>query len=234
MGPYKIIVAIDGHSSCGKSTIAKALAARLGYIFIDSGAMYRAITLYALRNNLVDGEGIKQNELVADLAKIQIEFRYNSILQRSEMYLNGENVEEEIRQLPVSQYVSHVAAISEVRKSMVKLQQALGSEKGIVMDGRDIGTVVFPKAELKIFVTASAEIRARRRFIELSSKGESVTYTEILKNVQERDHIDSTRKTSPLIKAKDALVLDNSHMSKEEQLEWVFHKVNEKLLAIGS
>jgi len=183
---------------------------------------------------LVDGEGIKQNELVADLAKIQIEFRYNSILQRSEMYLNGENVEEEIRQLPVSQYVSHVAAISEVRKSMVKLQQALGSEKGIVMDGRDIGTVVFPKAELKIFVTASAEIRARRRFIELSSKGESVTYTEILKNVQERDHIDSTRKTSPLIKAKDALVLDNSHMSKEEQLEWVFHKVNEKLLAIGS
>jgi CMP/dCMP kinase len=226
---HKIIVAIDGHSSCGKSTIAKDLAASLGYIFIDSGAMYRAVTLYALRNKLVvDGE-LKLQELILSLSKINIKFIYNSDLQSSETFLNGENVEEEIRQLPVSQNVSHVAAIEEVRKTMVILQQKLGKNKGIVMDGRDIGTVVFPEAELKFFVTASAEIRAKRRFDELTSKGESVSFSEILKNVIERDCIDSTREASPLKKADDAIVLDNSNMNRQEQLDWVIQKVSERL-----
>jgi cytidylate kinase len=229
MIPQKIIVAIDGHSSCGKSTIAKALAARLGYLFIDSGAMYRAVTLFALRNNLIVGREMKRQELINSLSKIKIEFRYNQILQKSETFLNGENVEEEIRQLPVSQNVSPVATIEEVRRAMVLLQQELGKDKGVVMDGRDIGTVVFPDAELKIFVTAAAEVRARRRFDELSSKGETVSYSEILINVLERDHIDSTREASPLRIADDALVLDNSNMSRNEQLEWVIIKVKERL-----
>jgi cytidylate kinase len=228
----KIIVAIDGHSSCGKSTIAKALAARLGYLFIDSGAMYRAVTLFALRNDLVANEEIKQQELIKFLPKICIEFRYNSLLQKSETYMNGENVEIEIRQLPVSQFVSPVSTIKEVRRAMVHLQKELGKDKGIVMDGRDIGTVVFPDAELKIFVTAAAEVRAKRRFDELTSKGETVSYTEILKNVMERDLIDSTRKASPLRIADDAIVLDNSDMNREEQLEWVLEKVNERLAKI--
>ena len=225
----KIIVAIDGHSSCGKSTIAKAVAAKFGYIFIDSGAMYRAVTLYALRNNLVvDGE-VEKQKLINALPQIEIGFRYNPDLQKSDTYLNGENVEEEIRQLPVSQNVSPVATIAEVRAAMVRLQQEMGKNKGIVMDGRDIGTVVFPDAELKLFVTATAEIRAQRRFDELTTKGETVSYTEILQNVQERDHIDSTRVASPLRKADDALVLDNSEMTREEQLEWVIMKVEERL-----
>lgn len=230
----KIIVAIDGYSSCGKSTIAKELAARLGYLFIDSGAMYRAVTLFALRNGFVAHGEINQGELVDSLSKIWIEFRYNPILQKSETYMNGENVETEIRQLLVSQFVSPVAAIPEVRKAMVELQQELGKDKGIVMDGRDIGTVVFPDAELKIFVTAAAEVRARRRFDELVSKGETVTYSEILTNVLERDRIDSSRETSPLRKADDALILDNSYMSREEQLEWVIKKVKERQANIGS
>lgn len=221
----KIVIAIDGHSSCGKSTIAKAVAARFGYIFIDSGAMYRAVTLYALRNNLVTNGDVKKQELISALQQIKIEFRYNSSFQKSDTYLNGENVEEEIRQLPVSQNVSPVATIAEVRASMVLLQKEMGKNKGIVMDGRDIGTVVFPDAELKLFVTASAEIRAKRRFDELTAKGEDVSYAEILQNVQERDHIDSTREASPLKKADDALVLDNSNITREEQLEWVIGKV---------
>jgi cytidylate kinase len=229
MNNQKIIIAIDGHSSCGKSTIAKALAASLGYLFIDSGAMYRAVTLYALRNNLVvDGE-INRKELVDSLSNIKIEFKFNTDLQRSETFLNGENVEVEIRQLRVSQNVSPVATVDEVRKAMVSLQQKLGANKGIVMDGRDIGTVVFPEAELKIFVTASAEIRAKRRFDELVSKGETVSYSDILKNVLDRDYIDSTREASPLRKADDALVLDNSTMNREEQLDWVIRKANERL-----
>jgi CMP/dCMP kinase len=228
----KIIVAIDGHSSCGKSTIAKALAAQLGYLFIDSGAMYRAVALFAIRNHLVaDGE-IKRNEVIDSISDINIEFKYNSFLQKSETYLNGENVEIEIRQLPVSQIVSPVAAIKEVRSAMVHLQQELGKNKGIVMDGRDIGTVVFPDAELKIFVTAAPEVRARRRFDELTTKGETVSYSEILLNILERDLIDSTREESPLRKAADALVLDNSNMSREEQLEWVLEKVNDRLAKI--
>ena len=225
----KIVVAIDGHSSCGKSTIAKAVAAKFGYVFIDSGAMYRAITLYALRHNLVvDGE-VKREELINALPNIHIEFRYNSILQKSDTWLNGDNVEEEIRQLPVSQSVSPVATIAEVRAVMVRLQQEMGKNKGIVMDGRDIGTVVFPEAELKLFITATAEIRAKRRFDELTAKGETVSYHEILQNVQERDHIDSNREASPLRKANDALLLDNSNMMQEEQLEWVIEKVEESL-----
>lgn len=229
MTQSKIIIAIDGHSSCGKSTIAKAVAARFGYVFIDSGAMYRAVTLFALRNSLIDNGVVKEQELITRLPEIKIEFRFNPEKQKSDTYLNGENVEAEIRQLPVSQNVSPVATIAEVRAEMVNQQQQMGKDKGIVMDGRDIGTVVFPEAELKLFVTASAEIRAQRRFDELTGKGEIVSYDEILKNVQERDYIDSTRETSPLRKADDALVLDNSHMTREEQLEWVIEKVETRL-----
>ena len=225
----KIVVAIDGHSSCGKSTIARAIASRFGYAFIDSGAMYRAITLYALRNHLVVAGQVNKQELINALPQIKIEFRYNSFVQKSDTYLNGENVEEEIRHLPVSQNVSPVATIAKVRAAMVRLQKAMGQNKGIVMDGRDIGTIVFPDAELKLFVTATAEIRAQRRFDELTAKGEAVSYAEILQNVQERDHIDSTREASPLRIAHDALVLDNSTMTREEQLEWVIGKVEERV-----
>jgi len=229
MTNHKIVVAIDGHSSCGKSTIAKAVASRFGYIFIDSGAMYRAVTLFALRKQLISEGSVKVQELIDLLPTIQIDFRYNAEKQKSDTYLNGENVEDEIRQLPVSQNVSPVAAIAEVRSAMVRLQQEMGKDKGIVMDGRDIGTVVFPEAELKLFVTASAEIRAQRRFDELTAKGETVSYEEILQNVQERDHIDSTREASPLRKADDALVLDNSYMTREEQLAWVIAQVEKSL-----
>jgi len=231
---HQIIIAIDGHSSCGKSTIAKAVAVRFGYIFIDSGAMYRAVTLYALRHNLIiDGE-VKREELIGALPEIRIDFRYNPERQRSDTFLNGENVEEEIRQLTVSQNVSPVATIAEVRKAMVRFQQEMGRNKGIVMDGRDIGTVVFPDAEFKLFVTASTEIRAKRRFDELKSKGENVSFDEILQNIMERDRIDSTREASPLRKADDALVLDNSTMTRDEQLEWVIRKVEEKLEGTSS
>jgi cytidylate kinase len=225
----KIIVAIDGHSSCGKSTIAKAVATKFGYVFIDSGAMYRAVTLFAIRRNLITEGKVNEQDLISLLPEIQIEFQFNPEKQKSDTYLNGENVEDEIRQLPVSQNVSPVATIAEVRAAMVRLQQEMGKNKGIVMDGRDIGTVVFPEAELKLFVTASAEIRAQRRFDELAAKGEAVSYAEILQNVQERDHIDSTRETSPLRKADDALVLDNSYMTREEQLEWVIEQVKKSL-----
>ena len=225
----KIVVAIDGHSSCGKSTIAKAVAVKFGYIFIDSGAMYRTVTLFALRHNLIFEGSVKKQELIRLLPEIHVEFRYNPEKQKSDTYLNGENVENEIRQLTVSQNVSPVAAIAEVRAAMVLLQKELGKNRGIVMDGRDIGTVVFPNAELKLFVTASAEIRAQRRFDELTANGETVSYEEILQNVLERDHIDSTREASPLRKADDALVLDNSQMTREEQLVWVITRVQEKI-----
>ena len=229
MTNHKIVVAIDGHSSCGKSTIAKAVASKFGYIFIDSGAMYRAVTLFALRKQLITEGSVKVQELIDLLPTIQIDFRYNAEKQKSDTYLNGENVEDEIRQLPVSQNVSPVATIAEVRAAMVRLQQEMGKDKGIVMDGRDIGTVVFPDAELKLFVTASAEIRAQRRFDELTAKGETVSYEEILQNVQERDRIDSTREASPLRKADDALVLDNSHMTREEQLVWAIKQVEKSI-----
>ncbi len=226
MGNKKIVIAIDGHSSCGKSTVAKELAKMLEYIYMDSGAMYRSVTLYALRNNLASNGIIDEPGLIARLNEINIDFRFNSQSQQNETYLNGENVEKEIRQLRVSEYVSPVATIRDVRQEMVKQQRDMGKNKGIVMDGRDIGTVVFPNAELKIFMTASAEVRAQRRYDELIAKGELVSFDQILQNVQERDRIDSTREVSPLKQADDALVLDNSFLSREEQLTWVIERVN--------
>lgn len=227
MSKRKIIIAIDGHSSCGKSTLAKSLARELGYIYIDSGAMYRVVTLYALRKGwIVDGQPDRER-IISGLKDIQITFEWDEATEKNTTFLNGENVEDEIRQLEVSQNVSPVSTIAEVRAEMVKQQQKNGKNKGIVMDGRDIGTVVFPDAELKIFMTASPEIRAQRRFLELREKGQEVDFNEILKNVEERDSIDSTRKVSPLKKAEDAVVLDNSFLSREEQLQWSLEKAGE-------
>ena len=226
MGNKKIVIAIDGHSSCGKSTVAKELAKKLGYIYLDSGAMYRAVTLFALRNQLASNGKVDEKGLIDRLDDIKIEFRFNPKTQQNVTYLNGENVEEEIRQLPVANHVSPVATIREVRHEMVKMQQEMGKNKGIVMDGRDIGTVVFPNAELKIFMTARSEVRAQRRYDELTAKGQQVSFEEILKNVQERDYIDSNRTASPLKQADDALILDNSDINREEQLEWAIEKVN--------
>ena len=226
MHQRKFIIAVDGHSSCGKSTLSKQLAQILKYNYIDTGAMYRAVTLFALRKNLIENQVVNQQELVKQLPDISITFQFNETEQKSDTFLNGENVEHEIRELIVSNNVSPVATIKEVRQAMVKLQQAMGTEKGIVMDGRDIGTVVFPKAELKIFMTASPEVRAQRRYDELMARGISVSFSEILKNVEERDYIDSNRTESPLHKADDAIVLDNSHMTREEQLNWVLKKTD--------
>lgn len=224
----KIIIAIDGHSSCGKSTMAKSLAQELGYIYIDSGAMYRVVTLYALRNGLINN-GIPDTEkLIEELKNIKITFKWDELAGKNTTFLNGENVEEEIRRLEVSQNVSPISTIAEVRREMVKQQRENGKNKGIVMDGRDIGTVVFPDAELKIFMTASPEIRAQRRFDELKQKGLKVDFAEILKNVEGRDQIDSNREVSPLKKAEDALVLDNSNLTREQQLKWTLEKVKEK------
>lgn len=225
----KIVIAIDGHSSCGKSTVAKQLAQQLGYIYLDSGAMYRAVTLFALRNKLASNGTVDLQALISRLAEIKIEFRVNTTTKQNETYLNGENVEEEIRQLPVANHVSPVATIREVRAEMVKQQQLMGQEKGIVMDGRDIGTVVFPDAELKIFMTASPEVRAQRRYDELTAKGQQVSFEEILNNVEERDRIDSNREVSPLKQADDALILDNSHLTREEQLQWAITKAQERI-----
>lgn len=214
-----ITIAIDGYSSTGKSTVAKRLAKSLGYVYVDTGAMYRAVTLYALRNDYF-GEG-KSNEkaLINDLPKIDLEFIFNKESEFSEMHLNGENVEKEIRTLEVSDYVSPVAEIQEVRIKLVEIQQKMGENKRIVMDGRDIGTVVFPGAELKIFMTASVSARATRRYKELLDRGEEVSYEEVLENVQTRDFIDSNREFSPLRKAEDAIELDNSDMGLQEQFE---------------
>uniref|UniRef100_UPI004038739F (d)CMP kinase n=1 Tax=Prevotellamassilia timonensis TaxID=1852370 RepID=UPI004038739F len=218
----KIIVAIDGHSSCGKSTMAKDLAREVGYIYVDTGAMYRAVTLFAMRNNLFDAEGnINTERLEQLLPEVKISFKLDPETSRPMACLNGEVVEQEIRSLEVSQHVSPIAALPFVRAKLVEQQQAMGKEKGIVMDGRDIGTVVFPEAELKIFVTASAEIRAQRRYKELQAKGMPADFDDILKNVEERDYIDSHRATSPLRQADDALVLDNSHITIEEQKKWL-------------
>ena len=223
----KIIIAIDGHSSCGKSTVAKELARKLNYIFIDTGAMYRAVTLYCLRNNLIENGKVNVSELKVNLDKIKVSFRYNPESQHNDVWLNGENVEQEIRLLNVSQNVSPVAAVAEVRHLLVALQQEMGTSKGIVMDGRDIGTVVFPKAELKIFMTAQPDVRAKRRFDELTAKGETVSFDEIKANIIERDRYDETREESPLRKADDAIMLDNSHMTREEQLAWILGRISE-------
>jgi cytidylate kinase len=216
-----IIIAIDGHSSSGKSSFAKAIAAKLGYTYFDTGAMYRAITLYALRTACVDDAGtVDAVRLTAKLPEINIRFQYNGETQKSEVWLNGENVEGEIRLLPVSNSVSRVSAIAAVRKYLVEQQRQLGLKKALVMDGRDIGTVVFPQAEVKIFLTASPAIRARRRYEELIAKGEAADYEQIEQNIIRRDYMDETRAESPLRKAPDALVLDNSDIGIEEQMDW--------------
>ncbi|MCF6366547.1 MAG: (d)CMP kinase [Bacteroidales bacterium] len=221
MNNKKLIIAIDGHSSCGKSTLAKDLAKHFSYKYIDTGAMYRAVTLYVIRNKLFKGKSINEEQLQKDFenGKIRIGFQYNSETKKSETLLNGQNVENKIRGIEVSNLVSPVAVIPFVRHELVELQREMGKEGEIVMDGRDIGTNVFPNADLKIFLTADAEIRAKRRYKELRGKGQNVSYEEILKNVQERDNIDSTRATNPLRQAKDAVLLDNSHISIEEQLQ---------------
>ena len=225
----KITIAIDGHSSCGKSTMAKDLAREVGYVYVDTGAMYRSVTLYALRHGLFGQEpsDIPVDELKQQLPKIQISFRFNPETGRPDTYLNGELVEQEIRTMEVSNRVSPIATLGFVREAMVAQQQQMGKDKGVVMDGRDIGTVVFPDAELKVFVTASAEVRAQRRYDELKGKGMEADYQEILKNVQERDYIDSHREVSPLRKADDAIELDNSNMTIAEQKEWLLQRFHE-------
>ncbi len=223
----KITIAIDGHSSCGKSTMAKDLAREVGYVYVDTGAMYRSVTLYALRNGLFTNEGIKEDELRQQMPNLQISFKFNPETGRPDTYLNGELVEQNIRTMEVSSHVSPIATLGFVREAMVAQQQQMGKDKGVVMDGRDIGTVVFPDAELKIFVTASAEVRAQRRYDELKAKGMEADYDDILKNVQERDYIDSHREVSPLKQAPDAILLDNSQMTIAEQKEWLMQRFNE-------
>lgn len=227
----KIIVAVDGFSSCGKSTMARDLARAVGYAYIDTGAMYRAVTLYAIHQGFFHGDTLNEAALQQAMDNIEISFRPNPETGVSETFLNGEPVEAEIRGMEVSNRVSRIATLGFVRRALVSKQQAMGEAKGIVMDGRDIGTVVFPQAELKIFVTASAEIRAQRRVKEMSEKGESVSFDEVLNNVQERDRLDMTRAESPLRKADDAIELDNTHMTIAEQQAWLmneFRKATEK------
>ncbi len=224
----KITIAIDGHSSCGKSTMAKDLARRIGYVYIDTGAMYRAVTLFAMRHNLIANGRVDAAKLQEEMGNIHISLRLNPETQRPDTYLNGECVEREIRTMEVSRHVSLIAALPFVRSAMVEMQREMGKEKGVVMDGRDIGTVVFPHAELKIFVTASAEVRAQRRYDELTAKGEKCNYEEILENVKERDRIDSTRETSPLRQAEDAIVLDNTHMTIPEQENWLMEEYKKR------
>ena len=231
----KIIVAIDGHSSCGKSTMAKSLAAQVGYIYVDTGAMYRAVTLFAMRQGLFDAQGQPDAaRLEALVPKIEVSFRLDPDTHLPLVCLNGEVVEEEVRTLEVSSHVSAIAALPFVREALTRQQQRMGEEKGIVMDGRDIGTVVFPQAELKVFVTASAEVRAQRRFLELTAKGQTVAFEDILRNVQERDYIDSHREVAPLRQADDALVLDNSEMTREEQMQWLLNRFEERTGASAS
>ncbi|MDR0799878.1 MAG: (d)CMP kinase [Dysgonamonadaceae bacterium] len=217
----KIIVAIDGHSSCGKSTMAKTLAKSIGYTYIDSGAMYRAVTLYSLEHGFFQGDQLDLEALKKEIDLIRITFKTNETTGQSETYLNGRNVEKQIRRMEVADKVSIIAAVGFVREALVRQQQRMGEEKGIVMDGRDIGTIVFPEAELKIFVTASPEIRTQRRYDELTAKGDTVDFEEVLQNLIKRDHIDSTRKDGPLRQAKDAVIFDNSHQTIEEQNRWL-------------
>ena len=226
----KITIAIDGHSSCGKSTMAKDLAREVGYIYVDTGAMYRSVTLYALRKGFFNEDGsVKTEELEKEMEQIHITFQLNPETGRPDTYLNGECVEKEIRSLEVSNHVSPIAAIGFVRRALVAQQQQMGKDKGVVMDGRDIGTVVFPDAELKIFVTASAQVRAQRRYDELKAKGMPADFDDILKNVEERDYIDSHREESPLRQAEDAILLDNSDMTIEEQKLWLLEEFRQKV-----
>ena len=227
----KIIIAIDGYSSSGKSTLAKEIAKILNYKYIDSGAMYRAVTLFAIRNNIIDPKShqVDEEKLRSLINQVHINFKYNSEKNRQETYLNNENVEDEIREMEVSDNVSFISKYGFVREKMVNFQQEMGKEKGIVMDGRDIGTVVFPNAELKIFMNADAKVRAERRFLELKEKNINVSFDEILENVKKRDHIDETREESPLKKATDAIELDNSNLNRQEQLDWIVGLVKERI-----
>jgi len=224
----KITIAIDGFSSTGKSTLAKQLAKQLGYVYVDTGAMYRAIAYFSMQNNYIKTDFLDKEALIKSLPNIRLQFQFNADLGFAEMYLNGDNVEKQIRTIEVSNFVSKVAEIPEVRTKLVEQQQQMGKNKGIVMDGRDIGTVVFPDAELKIYMTASAQTRAQRRFDELIQKGDSVTFEEVLKNVEERDYIDTHRSNSPLVKANDAIEIDNSNLNREEQFELVLDLVKQK------
>lgn len=226
MNMKKIVIAVDGYSSCGKSTMAKDLAKEIGYTYVDTGAMYRTVTLYCLQNGLFEGDVIDEDRLQKEIDTIDMTLRFNPATGRPDAYLNGENVEKEIRSMEVAGKVSLVSALGFVRRALVAKQQEMGKAKGIVMDGRDIGTVVFPDAELKIFVTASPEVRALRRLKELEAKGETVSFEEVLENVKTRDHIDTTRKESPLRQAEDALVLDNSELTIEQQKQWLFDQYN--------
>lgn len=225
----KITIAIDGFSSTGKSTIAKQIAQYLGYVYVDTGAMYRAVAYYAMQQKMIDENHFDIENLVGNLDKIKISFKYNPKLGYSETYLNDENVEQKIRTIAVSNYVSRIAEISEIRAKLVQQQQEMGKEKGLVMDGRDIGTVVFPEAELKLFITSDPNIRAKRRYQELLAKDDSITFEEVLENVTQRDYIDTNRKDSPLVKAEDAIEIDNSHMSKEEQFDMILGLIKELL-----
>jgi len=225
----KIIIAIDGYSSCGKSTVAKKIAQELNYIFIDSGAMYRAVTYFCLQHGLVSEGVVKLPELLAELDNIHISFAYNEKTAHNDIWLNGVNIEYEIRQLDVAHNVSQIAAIAEVRQLLVAQQQKMGELKGIVMDGRDIGTVVFPQAELKVFMKADPQIRARRRYDEMIGKKERVNFDEILSNITARDRYDETRDESPLRKAEDAILLDNSYMTRDEQFKWIMGKAEERI-----
>jgi cytidylate kinase len=225
----KITIAIDGFSSTGKSTLAKQIANHLGYVFVDTGAMYRAVTYFAMQHNFVSENHIDTEGLIKNLSNITLQFQFNPKVGFGEMYLNQENVEIAIRTIEVSRLVSKIAEISEVRAKLVEQQQEMGKNKGIVMDGRDIGTVVFPNADLKLFMTASTETKAERRFKELQENGQQITLEEVLQNVQERDYIDTHREDSPLVKAEDAIEIDNSHLSKKEQFELVMELVNEAL-----
>ncbi|MBI5218068.1 MAG: (d)CMP kinase [Bacteroidia bacterium] len=226
-----IIIAIDGYSSCGKSTAAKSIAKELNYIYIDSGAMYRAATLFCLRNNMIKNGSVDVKNLLSRLSEINIAFKLNRENLKNEIYLNGENVEEEIRNMTVSDNVSPVSKIAEVRKQMVHLQREMGRNKRIVMDGRDIGTVVFPEAELKLFMTANADVRAERRFKEFLEKGQNIPIDDVKENIAKRDYIDANREESPLRKADDAIVLDNSNMTREEQFLWIKNLIEQKFSA---
>ena len=230
----KITIAIDGFSSTGKSTVAKQLAKHLGYVYVDTGAMYRAVTLFTMQNGWIDKNHFDVLSLVSNLDKVTISFKFNSELGFAEVYLNGVNIEREIRTLEVSSFVSQVSTIPEVRYQLVKQQQKMGKDKGVVMDGRDIGTVVFPYAELKLFMTASADKRATRRYNELINRGDDVQYNDVLRNVQERDYIDSNREHSPLVKADDAIEIDNSDLSLTEQFDTILNLVTQTLDKIES
>ena len=228
----KITIAIDGHSSTGKSTLAKQLAKALNYIYIDTGAMYRAVTLFAMQQGFITSDSFDSDQLVANLNHVFLSFKFNEDLGFAEIYLNDENVEEKIRSIEVSNFVSKIAEVSAIRTKLVQQQKKYGIDKGVVMDGRDIGTVVFPDAELKIFMTASAEIRAQRRFLELQEKSPNITFSEVLKNVVERDKIDSNREDSPLIVAEKAVMIDNSNLTKEEQFNLILDLANKAINAV--